>query len=76
MAEKEITHPLLSAFPAEQIVDQADPAEQAEFLAEVEARHKVSSVASVDDFPVEVYKWDTEFPIYGTKYVVRRQQQQ
>ena len=63
--------PRFSAF-ANQIVDRANPLEQAEFVAEVEAGHKVSSVASVDDYPVEQYDWDTEFPIYGTKYKVQQ----
>lgn len=54
----------------EQIVDRADPVEQAKFVAEVQAGHKLSSVTFADDYPVELHNWGTEFPIYGTKYTV------
>lgn len=51
-------------------MDQADPVEQAEFVAEVEAKNKVSTVTNADDYPVEFHNW-VEFPVYGTKYEVR-----
>ncbi|CAB1120024.1 unnamed protein product [Ectocarpus sp. CCAP 1310/34] len=51
----------------EQIVDRADPVEQAEFVAEVRAQNKLSSVTFADDYPVEFHNW-REFPVYGTKY--------
>lgn len=54
----------------EQIVDRADPVEQAEFVAEVRAQNKLSSVTFADDYPVEFHNW-REFPVYGTKYEVR-----
>lgn len=53
-----------------QIVDRADPVQQAEFIAKVQEEQKVLSVSNVDDGPVELIKWGTEFPIYGTKYEV------
>ena len=55
----------------EQVVDRADPAEQAAFMAEVQAGHKQSVVSRVDDLPVDHHTWDTEFPIFGTKYKVQ-----
>lgn len=51
-------------------MDRGDPVEQAEFVAEVQARDKLSSVTFADDFPVEEHSW-VEFPMYGTKYEVR-----
>lgn len=54
-----------------QIVDDADPVEQAQFVAAMQAESKRSSVSEVDDNPVEFHDWATEFPIYGTKYKVR-----
>ncbi|CAM9597354.1 unnamed protein product, partial [Ectocarpus sp. 13 AM-2016] len=51
----------------QQIVDRADPVEQAEFVAEVRAQNKLSSVTFADDYPVEFHNW-REFPVYGTKY--------
>lgn len=46
--------------------------EQAEFVAEVQAQNKLSSVTFADDYPVEEHQW-VEFPVYGTKYEVRRE---
>lgn len=52
------------------IVNKADPIEQSEFVAAVQAEHRISSVTAADDDPVEFHNWSTEFPIYGTKYEV------
>lgn len=54
----------------EQVVDRGDPAEQSEFVAEVQARNRLSSVTFADDYPVEKHSW-VEFPVYGTKHEVR-----
>lgn len=56
--------------PSEQIVDKADPLEHKEFVRMMQAESKRSSVTGVDDYPVESHKWDTVFPIFGTKYNV------
>lgn len=53
-----------------QIVDRGDRTEQAEFVEEVQAQNKLSSVTFADDYPVEEHSW-VEFPVYGTKYEVR-----
>lgn len=50
-------------------MDRGDPAEQAEFVAEVQAQNRLSSVTFADDYPVEKHSW-VEFPVYGTKYEV------
>lgn len=44
--------------------------EQADFVSEVQAQNKLSSVTFADDYPVEAHSW-VEFPVYGTKYEVR-----
>ncbi|CAM9875892.1 unnamed protein product, partial [Discosporangium mesarthrocarpum] len=42
--------------------------EQVRFLSEVQGAHETSSVSKYDDYPVELYHWHTEFPLFGTKY--------
>lgn len=54
----------------DQVVDRGDPAEQAQFVAEVQAQNRLSSVTFADDYPVERHTGWGEFPVYGTMYEV------
>lgn len=53
----------------DQIVGRGDAAEQAAFVAEVQAQNRLSSVTFADDYPVEEHSW-VDFPVYGTTYQV------